>query len=188
HVSNTIRHNGPPDRPRVWSLDRAAKRSNGSQDGLIPVRACIACGQPFERFFKACPYCGAAVPAPAGRASTAMVEGDVVELDPAVLALLRGEVAKVDEPIEDYAQRLTFNGAQPAWVGAHVKRHRANQEAQTWLRGIMAQWAGPVHAAGRSDAEIQRLFYLLFGTSVIEAMALGQTDALAMAERVKNKV
>jgi DNA repair protein RadD len=39
HAANVIRHQGPPDRPRVWSLERS-RNSNGPSDA-IPFRVCV---------------------------------------------------------------------------------------------------------------------------------------------------
>jgi len=192
HVGNFLRH-GPPDRPRPWTLDRVEKRGGGG--GGIPLRIClpwaaddgtlhVGCYQPYERLHKACPYCKCPAAPPEGRASPAMVEGDLSELDPAVLAKLRGEVGVMDMPNEQFRAHLAARNVPAIGQMAQVKLHHAKQLAQVDLRNAMDLWAGQRHAAGRSDAEIQREFWHTFGVDVLSAMALGVNDANALRERV----
>lgn len=96
HVGNVMRH-GLPDAPREWSLDRRERRSSGKSDAQT-IRACLnpECGAVYERFRDACPYCGTPVPPPAERSRPEFVDGDLFELDPAMLEQMRGAVARVD--------------------------------------------------------------------------------------------
>lgn len=185
HAGNTVRMGGPPDRPRVWSLDRRDRRS--ASTGATTYRVCLACYQPYERIYRACPFCGEE-PVPQSRSSPAAVDGDLELLDAATLARLRGEVARVDMNDYEYAASLVQKFAQPGWVIALGNRHRERRAAQEALRSAMARQAGPLHAAGYTDSMLQREFYLRFGLSVIEAMALGTGDALALAERIDSAV
>lgn len=185
-VGNVVRLGGPPDRPRVWSLDRRDKRASGKTDG-IPFRICLGCFQPYERIYRECPFCGL-YPEPADRSSPAHVDGDLEELDAATLARLRGDVAAVDMSEWDYAQGLNEKHARPEWITTHTNRHRERQAAQRELRARMDQWAGIRHAAGRSDYQIQREFFLTFGLSVLEALALGKGDAMGLKIKVDEAV
>lgn len=184
-VSNTIRMGGPPDRQRIWTLDRRERRAASS--GAIPFRVCLVCFQPYERIYKACPFCGH-YPEPQGRSSPAAVDGDLAELDAATLAKLRGEVARVDMNDYEYAASLVDKFAQPAWVTAGTNRHRERRTAQAALRVAMAAHAGPLHAAGYTDSMLQREFYHRFGLSIVEAMALGTGDAAALTLRIDSAV
>lgn len=184
-VSNTIRMGGPPDRNRIWTLDRAVRRAAGT--GGIPYRVCLECFQPYERIYAACPHCGHR-PVPQGRNSPAAVDGDLAELDAATLAMLRGEVARVDMNDYEYAASLVDKFAQPEWVTAGTNRHRERRAAQETLRAAMARHAGPLHQAGYTDSMLQREFFLRFGVSILEAMALGTADALALTARVDSAV
>lgn len=185
-VGNVVRLGGPPDRPRVWSLDRRDKKSS-AKDG-IPYRICIECFQPYERYYRECPFCGH-YPEPEGRSQPRQVDGDLEELDAATLARLRGDVAKVDMSEWDFARELNAKFARPEWITQHCRLHREQQAAQADLRAAMDRWAGPRHHhAGRSDSQIQREFYLTFGMSILEAMALGTADARVMTAKVDSAV
>lgn len=185
HASNTVRMGGPPDKPRVWSLDRRDRKASSA--GGIPLRVCIECFHPYERIHRACPYCGHE-PEPASRSSPAAVDGDLEMLDAATLARLRGEVERVDLNEYEYAQMLIGKFAKPAWVSGGVNRHREQQAAQTILRETMARWGGVRRAAGHSDSQMQREFYFTFGLSVIEAMALCTSEAAGLTVRIDDAV
>src|SRR5690606_6793115 len=98
HVGNVLFHyaqRGFPDSRQEYTLDRRERGPRKARDDIIPLRSCLECFQPYERFLAACPYCGAPVPAPAGRSSPELVDGDLMELDAAVLERLRAEVTRV---------------------------------------------------------------------------------------------
>lgn len=180
HVGNFIRHRGGPDAPRVWTLDARDKRSTGPSDA-IPLRVCLACIQPFERVLTACPHCGEPVPAPAGRAAPEQVDGDLALVDEETLAALRAEL-----PLSLAEQREAWmrTGLPDLALRRNCRAHTERLAALDALRAAMAQWAGPFHAAGASDREIQRRFYLTFGVDVLTAMGLKRVDAEALAARV----
>ena len=181
HVSNVERH-GLPDTPRIWSLDRREKRSTNNL-GTVPVRACPGCTAVYERTLRACPYCGF-VPVPTSRSGPEFVDGDLSELSPDTLAMMRGEIAAVD--VDKEAYRTALNSRHVPVIGqlAHVKRHVERQEAQSRLRDSIALWAGHQRAAGRPDWESYRRFYFLFGVDVMTAQALGTTDAELLTANV----
>jgi len=52
----------------------------------------------------------------------------------------------------------------------------------------MAWWAGHHRARGRSDAEAYRRFYHTFGTDALSAQALGPDDAVALADRINQRI
>lgn len=176
---------GLPDaRGRVWSLDGAEARSKGPSD-VPPVRACtnpepvdasgMLCTGVYERFLTACPFCGYA-PAPAGR-TIEHVDGDVVLLDEETLRQLRGE----------YLAAHTT----PSYGGPHAAalyaRHRERHEALTDLQRVI-EWWGPCYEIeqGRrlSDREQQKAFFLVFGITTLEALALKRADAEALRKKV----
>jgi superfamily II DNA or RNA helicase len=175
HVGNCFRH-GLPDAPREWSLDRRERRSSGASDA-IPLRSCPGCTGVYERWLTQCPHC-AYKPEPAGRSSPEQVEGDLHELDPAVLAALRGEVARIDgapripQHLPPHAQRAVHN--------THLER----QQAQGRLREAIALWAGHQRHLGRSDAESYRRFFHTWGVDVLSAQALNAREAEALHERI----
>ena len=183
HVSNVARH-GLPDAPREWSLDRRERRSSGKSDAA-PVRTCLACTAVFERFMDACPFCGEPIPAPAERTGPEFVDGDLFELDAATLAQMRASLERVDMDPADYRDQLTRQGVPQIGIMANVKRHIARQETVGTLRDTLAIWAGYERAAGRSDKEIMRKFYLTHGVDLWTAQTLKREDMLTLAEKVQ---
>lgn len=184
HVGNFM-HHGPPDRPRVWMLERHGRKSNGPSEA-IPMRACLnpECCQPYERFRIECNWCGTPAPVPVSRASPAMVEGDMVLLDPALQAALRGEAVAAVMSVEDYRHKLAATGLPQQYVWANAKHHAAKIEGQESLRAVMAWFGGIHHAAGRTDREIQKLFWFKFGVDVSTAQGLGPAEAGTLMEKI----
>jgi DNA repair protein RadD len=175
HVNNVVRH-GLPDTEREWTLDRREKRSAKKNDA-IPLRVCVSCLQPYEATHKRCPYCDYYAE-PAGRSGPEFVDGDLTELDPATLKLMRGEIARIDGDF--YAPKGLDIGAQ---MGAR-KRHAERQVGQKALRGAIAWWAGLEAARGHSESESYRRFYFRFGIDVANAQTLGVREADELAYKV----
>lgn len=202
HAGNVARH-GLPDAKREWSLDRREKRGDSKAedttrtcvdhkvDGVVTKKGCYGV---FERYLKVCKYCGLEIrtPTPAERTGPEHVDGDLFELDADTLAAMRGEVAKVDRPIDEavaeYRADLMRKHTPAIGVMAHTKRFAVKLESQQIaigaLREIMAIWAGHYRAAGRDDSEIFRRFYLRYGVDWLSAQALGAEAALTLGERV----
>ena len=189
-VSNVMRH-GLPDAPREWSLDRRERRGSGKTDA-IPVRTCLnpECVSVYERYLNACPYCGTPIPPPAERSGPELVDGDLFELDPAILEQLRKSVAKVDMSAQDYRDELVRQGVPQIGVMANVKRHIARQETIGQLRETMAWWAGHQRAKGLKDSEIFKLFFMRYGVDWLSAQKMKRDDALSLMEKLtwKGKV
>ena len=178
HVGNVAYH-GLPDKYRSWSLDRAERKSRSAQTGIIALRTCLneLCFAVYERIYRECPHCGFYTP-PTVRSAPEFVDGDLIELSPETLALMRGEIIKVDNTAHP-PQHLTGIARL-----AVIKRHRERQQAQTELRESIALWAGVQRDAGRNDSEIYRLFYFTFGTDILTAQTLGSNHAIDL----KNKI
>lgn len=188
HVGNVLRH-GLPDALREWSLDRRERRSSGKSE-TPTIRACLnpECGAVYERYLDACPYCGTPVPPPAERNRPEFVDGDLFELDPGMLEQMRGAVARVDMTPEAYREQLGRQGVPQIGIMANVKRHIERQETIGTLREAMAVWAGYERAAGLSDREIFRKFFLTFGHDWLTAQTLKRDDALGLAKRVMGSI
>lgn len=180
HVGNTLRH-GLPDAHREWSLDRRERRARAAPQDVIPLRSCLnpECAGVYERVLSACPYCGH-VHLPAGRSSPEQVDGDLLELDAATLATMRGEIARVD------GDAVVPYGADAAVQGAVRKRHAERQAAQAVLRSSIALWGGWQHHLERDVHEGYKRFFFQFGVDVASAMALGAREAQALTERIDN--
>lgn len=180
HVGNVVRHK-LPDGARQWSLARRG-RSDRSEGG-IPVKVCPECTAAYEAFHAACPFCGHR-PEPLARSNPEFVDGDLIELDEATLARMRGEVSKVDATAAEYRRYLETRKVPNFGIGPPMRRHAARQAAQRVLRESIAWWAGHQSAKGRSNSEGYRRFYHTFGVDVLTAKALGTADAVALTEKV----
>jgi hypothetical protein len=177
-VGNTLRH-GLPDAARTWSLDRRERKSRVVQNDVIPLRNCLnpECAGVYERVLSACPYCGT-VPVPGGRSAPEQVDGDLLELDGAVLARMRGEIARIDgDPVIPY-------GAQFPVAMAVRRNHEERQAAQRELREALALWGGWQEHLGRSTSEGYKRFWFRFGVDVASAMALNAREAGSLTQRV----
>ena len=181
HVGNVHRH-GLPDAPREWSLDRRERRSRNTQEGVIPLRTCLnpGCVQVYERTLCCCPFCGFEPPI-ADRSSPAKVDGDLTELDPTVLAKLRGEIDRIE--------RAPSLVGLPSEAWGNVRRnHELRQVAQRELKHEIATWAGWQRYLGRSDPEGYRRFFFTFGTDVATAQTLNAADASALCQRIRSEL
>lgn len=176
HVGNVARHH-LPDRLRAWSLDRRDRRGRNTPDDAIPLRSCPECLAAYERFRRCCPECGH-YPVPADRSTPDKVDGDLIELDPAVLAHLRGEIARIDG-----APRVPMN-ADAAIHGAIVRNHHARQGAQIVLRGAISLWAGWQRHLARDDSETYRRFFHTYGLDIATAQTLNTKDAEELQSRI----
>ena len=183
HVGNVDRH-GLPDAPRVWTLDRREKRSRGT-DPAIPVNTCPQCTAVYERIYKTCPYCGH-VPQITERAGPDFVDGDLTEIDQLTLAMMRGEIDRVDMDPETYRAELAAKYTPKIGQYAHVKRHIKRQEMQEALRISIAWWGAYQREHGRADSESYRRFYFMFGIDVLSAQALKTRDAEQLAIKINN--
>jgi len=184
HVNNVIRHNGPPDAPRKWSLDRREKRAGKQKDpDVIPVKSCPECTAVYERIYRECPYCGFA-PIPSGRSAPEQVDGDLVELDAETLARMRGEVDTKRMSLEDKALELARKHAPLIGQRAGVNRQRELLSIHSVLDDQLSWWGGSRSAQGMADYEIQRRFYFRFGIDVLSAKALDRKEAEELVELI----
>lgn len=181
-VGNYLRH-GLPDAPRVYSLDRREKRARGAVSDVIPTRACLnpMCLSVYERVHVACPFCGVEPPRQV-RSAPEYVDGDITELDPAVLAVLRGEIDRV-------------MGAPPSLPGLNAIAnrhlqivHNERRNALYELRNAMALWAGYQNHMGRDDREAMRRFYFMFGVDMQTAQTLNKADAEALLAKINMRL
>lgn len=169
HVSNWERH-GAPDGPRPWTLDARERGVRGSP-GPNSLRFCTACSLTFERYLVKCKWCGEPIPPPTGRGAPEQVDGDLVELDPAILRALQGEINRQNSPM----------GSPPGMSGPAVAKlhhnHVVRQQSHARLKSAIELWAGGQRDRGLSDREIYRLFWLTFNTDVMTAQTLSAVDS-----------
>lgn len=181
HVGNidpAVGGHGLPDAPHIWTMDAREKRSSGNAQ-TKPSKVCTECTGFWEGYSTTCPYCGH-VAVPGRRDGPEFVDGDLLELDPATLAAMRGEIARVDGP-------CYHNGSTPNYAKKRVEEgHRKRQDIQGGLRASMAWWAAYQREAGRNDSESYRRFYYKFGIDVLSAQALSTREANTLAIKINN--
>lgn len=179
HVGNVIYHakfRGLPDSKQDYSLLSNDKKTRKSD--AIPLRACLGCSQPYESYLIACPYCGTEL-VPLGRSSPELVEGDLVELDPALLRAMRGESEKIMGPFH------APHGMPTHVIKAIARNHHDRYKGQVSLRHTMGIWGGWCKHRGLHDREIQKLFFIRYGIDTLSASALSFTDAATLEARIQ---
>lgn len=188
-IAGGVGRHGLPDRPRAYTLDRREKRAK-NKDDAIPMTVCLnpgysppdwdkgvldpakACFQPYERVLSECPYCQFPKPPPRGRSTPEEVDGDLVELDPEVMRMLRGEIDRID-----LAPKYPPNASHEI-MGAIKKRHWERQQAQHSLRDAITTWAGwHTNHLGRPERETLKRFFFQFGIDMGTAQTLGVREA-----------
>lgn len=175
-VSNVKLH-GLPDKPRYWSLDgidRRKKRESDPDDMPLTVCRNPLCLKPYERIYRACPYCGY-VPVPMGSGrSVEQVDGDLLMLSADVLAKMRA--AAVLEMPGAVAERVALAAGEGAGRVA-ADRQLERFQTQRRLSDAIALWAGHQRASGQTDAQSYRRFFLATGgIDVLSALSLPRVD------------
>ena len=185
HVGNVARH-GLPDAIKSWSLDARDKRRGSVRDDVIPTRNCLnkSCLALYERVHPKCPYCGHFPPPPLARSGPEHVDGDLIELDAATLAAMRGDIERVDMTRQEYALDLISRKVPPIGHNPQIKKHMERQEAITALRVSIQWWGAWQRSAGREDSESYKRFYFKYGIDVGTAQTLKTAEALALAEKI----
>src|SRR5206468_1341450 len=140
----------------------------------------VACAKVYERVFRCCPFCGH-YPEPPERTAPAMVDGDVLELEPAALEAWRAKIEAIHVPADQVAH------GNDVVANSIRKNHAARQLAQERLQLAMEWWSGFEAARGRADlSEQYRRFYFLFGTDVATAQTLGAREAADLWLKIHN--
>lgn len=178
HVGNVLRH-GLPDRLRAWTLEPRSSKSQ--KDDVPPMRVCVKCAGAYERFYKSCPYCKH-VHIPPERGSIEIVDGDMGEVSPEILAKMRGDIdhmfdlPSIPQHLDIIAQRGIAN------------RHHEMVQAQLALRATMELWGGWQTHLGRSIDEAWRRFFHTFKIDVGTAQTLRRADADALRARIDEQL
>ncbi len=185
HVGNLVRHMGPPDRWRPWSLERREKQVRNKTVQEVPIRQCLndelPCLAPFERFHPCCPFCGW-VPEIANRSAPSFVDGDLFEVDEQTLARLRAAVAAVD------GAPYVPQNVSGEIAGAMRRRHWERQQTQASLRSTIDLWSGWQTHLGLNNRQIQKKFYLQYGIDGLTARTLGGDDAEKLRLRIESQL
>jgi superfamily II DNA or RNA helicase len=181
HVGNVIRH-GLPDSPRVWDMARRERRSNGISDA-IPLRTCsnprkeddgLPCVNVYERFRPHCPVCKW-VPIIADRSAPEFVDGDLHELSPDTLAILRQRIEQV-------------NAAPGMSAPPYIRSAFQERLAQGYLlRDAIYLYAGMLShiKPDTTPSEMQRRFFHQFGVDVMTAQTLSRPESEALQTRIE---
>lgn len=177
HVGNVKRH-GLPDARVHWSLDRRERGGKNRPDDVMPTKTCSNCTGEYEAIYRACPYCGA-VPVPASRSALEFVDGDLMELDAATLAAMRGAAA-LDNDAPSVA-------GLPGYIAAsHQKKHGEKMQARARLKETMALWAGWRQAQGDTRSMAQRRFYHQFGSDVLTVLTFKRAETDALNDKLRS--
>lgn len=182
-VRNWERH-GMPNWSRAWSLEGKVKGTRAKSDA-IPQRVCDGCTQPYEAFYKGCPYCGH-VNEPTGRSLPEQVDGDLVDLDVEGMAALFQKINAADLSDEDFALGMIRRNIPPVGRAAELKRHQAAKYRRQVLRELVAWWVG-CQPPARPMSETHKRFYFRFGVDIGTAFTLNTADTDALIERIKLK-
>lgn len=143
----------------------------------------LPCAVPYAAIHRCCPACGY-MPLPARRSSPQEVDGDLQLLDTEALQALASRVREARQTPGEYRAYLESTRLSGVKLEANVKRHREKLAAHDELDRAMGEWGGIWHAAGETDSQIQRRFYLSFGIDVQSAKALDRQAAIKLAGRI----
>lgn len=180
-VDNFSRH-GAPNYPRQWSLDNREKRTISERD-TVPEYKCTACTRPYEKFYKACPYCGEPAPQPDARASALeQVQGDLTALDVDTMAALEHEIARADMSCEEYREDQARRHIPEIGRKRDMRRHLEALEKRKVLKEVVAWWVGM--QPGRELGEVHRRFNYRFGIDIGTAMTLKAKETEALIGRI----
>jgi len=188
HVGNVKEH-GLPDNRRKWSLDRPTKRKK--KVNLIRLCKNVDCNAPFDRFLTTCPYCGFEDPPRApgtgsGRVSPAMVDGDLVMLDPDTLRELHQNTV-LEDPGR-LADRVLKAAGQPAAVRA-MRNQTERIATQKKLAETIATWAGVMRTAhSLTDRQIHKEFFIKHDQTMCEVLSRPRVDMLEIIRDLEGDI
>jgi len=97
---------------------------------------------------------------------------------------MRGEIAKVDQPVEKAVEQAKYASGGRASVKMITEAHEARQAMQGGLRAIIEHWAGFRRDQGMTDSQIYRLFFLKFGVDIMTAQTLKPKEASKLSENI----
>ncbi len=192
HVGNVARHMPPDMRPWQWTLDAVDRKKRGATD-TDPMRICKGCSQPFEAFYKACPYCGHIdEPTDEDRKDIKRLLGDMTELSVELLNELREQILAADRTPEQYERELLMGTMPKQYVSGAVRKYAAKYEARRLqleqYEQIADLWGGMQLSRGLQLPEAYRRFYLLHGMDVLTARAQDNEGLAAITARLAEDI
>lgn len=187
HVGNVRRH-GLPDTERRWTLDRISKRSQ--KVNLIRICKNFMCNSPFDRMLSVCPYCGEEdKPIPRGeggglRSALEQVDGDLLLLDPDSIRQLEKSVT-LEDPARTAQRVERATGSEAA--GKRAAKNQVERIAfQQKLADEIARAAGKLRHRGYGDRAINKRFYIEFGMTIWDALALPKAEMQDVMARLED--
>jgi superfamily II DNA or RNA helicase len=177
HVDNCRRH-GIPTLPHEWTLARRERR--GESSGVTEkFTVCPACVHMYQGYSRECPECGH-VSVPGARGTAEQVEGELELMDLTLLGDLHKEIARIDEPVGAFKDRVLMATQNPIAAAGAAKKHTERQAAQAKLREAIAVWSAKLLKLGFDKPTRQRIFYRQFGCDVLTAQTYNTKDANAL--------
>jgi hypothetical protein len=185
---------GPPDKPRVWSLDpRDSRQAKDEEDAVEALRVCAnpvvvptlgtLCLRPYKRVLRKCPHCGYE-PVPLSRGGPEFVEGDLELMSREALAELQGRALDTSLSRADHDAAMLAKRAPSAYLAKFWSQHLEKCQELDELHAAMDRWAGQLHAKGYRDHEIQRAHWLQFGVDVLTPSTFKAADMRVLKERI----
>lgn len=192
HVGNWRVH-GLPDQPHTYSLeDRQRRAKSTEEEGDAPLIRCTntlrgtadKCNKVYRADLPVCPNCNQA---PVHTASTAgtlkTVGGELVKVDPAYIASLRGKDTDIDDAhvlarhdseivVPTLMQSPSLKAAplrNPMVSASVAKNHTFWQAYQTRIRPMMDEWLRWHEAAGINKSGTQAIFLRKFNVDIYTA-------------------
>lgn len=175
--------NGLPNWPRHWTLNARIKNGEGKPK-ITPLRECINCTQPYERYHLCCPYCGTTRPAPEGRSTPKQVDGDLIELDVNAMNEIFRRIDAAFMNDEDFREDLHRRHVPVIGHNRQLKAHQRAREHRETLKNMIGWWMG-LQPKTRSLSEKQRRFYHRFNVDVGTALTLDEQQTLQLLNDLK---
>lgn len=186
HTGNFYRH-GWPDAPRSWSLDRRDKRAKSQATDVEPLTSCPACTGVYEKYMKACPYCGE-IPKPAERSKPKQVDGDLVELERPALEQLQQEAYNKNLPPAEYDKWLASRHVPEIGLRSARNKHSKRLDIVRKLQSASSRWLIVHQVHGLTPSEAMKRFYLKFGVDVLTAQTESKQNMENITAMVNNSI
>lgn len=183
-VGNYIRH-GLPDSKRTWSLEQDLRGTprGGRDPDVLPMRRCLSCFHAYESITRFCPNCGF-YDEPESRGSPEFVEGDLSEVDPEILAKMRGEITALETGVA----KIPYGITDPMIIGAIHKNYKKRQEALTELRNTIDMWGGiETQVNDRTVNQAYSVFYHKYGVDTVSAQLMKTADMVKLTEKIRGE-
>lgn len=176
HVSNIIKHSGPPVILKPSGLDRREKKTSSKKDpNELKLKTCKKCLGHYEQFMTACPYCGDEN-APIEVQGPEQVEGDLILMDSYMMDDIR---TAIDDTL------LQPSHPNDRIQSSLVKTHCEKIQALKKFQRVSALWAGKHKGEGRTLRELNKMYYLTFRVDVMTAQTYKRKELDELTKMVE---